>query len=168
MNAPFWYAVQTQANREARAAFELEKQGFEVFFPRCMKQISHARRISSITAPLFPGYLFVRMGAAARWRAINGTVGVIRLVMAGAYPARLAEGIIEGLLARRDERGYVPLPPRATLTPGETIRIGDGAFADAFGLFEEARDLDRVSILLDLLGRKVRVLLDGAQVEKAA
>ena len=36
----------------------------------------------------------------------------------------------------------------------------EGVFSDCLGLFESMGDRERVAILLDLLGRKVRVVLD--------
>jgi transcriptional antiterminator RfaH len=42
-----------------------------------------------------------------------------------------------------------------------------GAFCDALGLFEGIRDQERVAILLDLLGRKVRVVLDMNIIDAA-
>jgi transcriptional antiterminator RfaH len=163
-----WLVVQTQPHREARAAAELGKQGFEVFLPRYVRQVRHARRIMNVAAPLFPGYLFLRLCGQTRWRAVNGTVGVIRLIMAGECPAPLAEGVAEGLMARRDASGYIPMPQRQAMRPGEPVRICGGAFEDSLGLFEEVRDADRVAILLDLLGRKVRVVVDEALVDRAA
>ena len=38
--------------------------------------------------------------------------------------------------------------------------MNEGVFADCLGLFEGMGDRERVTILLDLLGRKVRVALD--------
>jgi transcriptional antiterminator RfaH len=163
-----WLVAQTQAHREARAAAELARQGFEVFLPRYARQARHARRIMTVAAPLFPGYLFLRLGSQTRWRAVNGTVGVIRLIMAGDCPAPLAEGVVEGLMARLDARGYIPMRRRQAMRPGEPVRICGGAFEDSLGLFEEVRDTDRVAILLDLLGRKVRVVVDEALVDRAA
>jgi transcriptional antiterminator RfaH len=57
---------------------------------------------------------------------------------------------------------------RQTLAVGDTVRIVHGAFAETLGLVEGISDSDRVTILLDLLGRKVRVVLDEGRVEKAA
>ena len=42
-----------------------------------------------------------------------------------------------------------------------------GAFADCFGLFQEMTDRDRVTVLIELLGRKVKVTL-GAEALDAA
>jgi transcriptional antiterminator RfaH len=42
-----------------------------------------------------------------------------------------------------------------------------GAFMDNAGLFDGMADHDRVSILLDMLGRQVRVVLDADLVAAA-
>ena len=47
------------------------------------------------------------------------------------------------------------------------IPILDGAFADCIGLFDGMRDFQRVSVLLELLGRKVRVMLKGDAIAAA-
>ena len=49
---------------------------------------------------------------------------------------------------------------RRVFNPGDSVRVLSGAFTDVLGLFEGMGDRERVAILLDLLGRKVRVLLD--------
>jgi transcriptional antiterminator RfaH len=41
--------------------------------------------------------------------------------------------------------------------PGDRVRIVDGPFTDLEGLFECASDETRVVVLLDLMGRKVKV-----------
>lgn len=59
-------------------------------------------------------------------------------------------------LSRENEEGLIPLQPRG-FEKGEALRIVSGALADCFGFFEQMADRDRVVLLLDLLGRKVRV-----------
>ena len=49
-----WYVAKTQPNAELKARFHLERQGFEVYLPRYMRRVSHARRISWEPRPLFP------------------------------------------------------------------------------------------------------------------
>jgi transcriptional antiterminator RfaH len=53
------------------------------------------------------------------------------------------------------------------MSPGDKVRVVDGVFVESFGLFEGMADRDRVAILLDLLGRKVRVVLDRESVAAA-
>lgn len=166
---PNWYVAQTRHLSEARAAHELEAQGLKVFLPRYLKRHSHARKVTWKPAPLFPGYLFVSFDPAVqRWRSVNGTYGVARLVAGTDGPAAIASGIIEKLMARRDGAGYIALPQRPVFQPGEPIRITRGSFENSLGLFEDFTDQDRVAVLLELLGRKVRVVLEEDMVEKAA
>ena len=56
---------------------------------------------------------------------------------------------------------------RPRFANGDKVRLLDGAFVDCIGLFEGMKDIERVSVLLDLLGRKVRVLLDADSVAAA-
>jgi transcriptional antiterminator RfaH len=153
-----WYVVLTQPHAEFKAADHLQRQGFEPYLPRYLKRRRHARRTEIVPAPLFPRYLFVGADLTTqRWRAIHSTIGVARLVCHGETPARVAETIIDELKASQDEKGYARLPVRPPLRSGDAIRVVEGAFASCLGLFEGMTDGERVAILLDLLGRKVRV-----------
>lgn len=152
-----WYVAQTQVRGEERARANLEHQGFRTYLPRYRREIRHARRREVVRAPLFPGYIFVRFDpAAARWRSVNGTFGVSRLVCHGDQPAALPPGVVEEIAAREGQDGLIPLAPRA-FRKGEALRIVSGALADCLGFFERMADHDRVILLLDLLGRRVRV-----------
>ena len=44
--------------------------------------------------------------------------------------------------------------------PGDKVCVLEGPFQDLFGLYEGMNGNDRVTICLDLLGRKVRAKLD--------
>jgi transcriptional antiterminator RfaH len=163
-----WYVVQTQPHAEAKAAAHLRRQGFDVHLPRYLKRRRHARRVEMVAAPLFPRYMFVAVDLAVqRWRVIQSTIGISRLVCNGDSPAVVPEGIIKDLKCREDELGFVKLERRPRFAPGDKIRVLDGVFSACLGLFEGVTDGERVAILLDLLGRKVRVVLDGELVTAA-
>jgi transcriptional antiterminator RfaH len=163
-----WYVVQTQVNGEAKAARNLLRQGYEVYLPRYLKRRRHARKVDFTAKPLFPRYMFVAIDLATqRWRSIQSTFGVSRLVTNGDDPAMLPEGVVHALRAREDDKGFVRLDSRPSFAPGDKVRVLAGAFIDSAGLFSGLADHDRVSILLDMLGRKVRVLLDADMVAAA-
>jgi transcriptional antiterminator RfaH len=163
-----WYVVQTQPRAETKAAAHLARQGFETYLPCYLKRRRHARQIETVAAPLFPRYMFVTVDMAVqRWRAIQSTIGVSHLVCHGDGPAAISPNIIDGLKAREDERGFVRLERRAPFASGDKIRILDGVFSACLGLFEGMADRERVAILLDLLGRKVRVTLNADFVTAA-
>ncbi|MHC2439336.1 transcription termination/antitermination protein NusG [Bradyrhizobium sp. USDA 4451] len=163
-----WYVVQTQVNAEAKAAAGLVRQGFSTYLPRYQRRRSHARKIELVARPLFPRYLFVAIDVAAqRWRAIQSTLGVSHLVCVGDRPAAVENVVIDALKSREDEAGFIVLARRPAFSPGDAVRIVEGAFADSLALVEDASDHHRVAVLLNLLGRKVRVLV-GADLIAAA
>jgi transcriptional antiterminator RfaH len=163
-----WYVVQTHPSAEAKAASHLERQGFSVYLPRYLKRRCHARKIQMVQAALFPRYLFVNIDLQSqRWRSIQSTIGVSRLVMNGDVPAAVPGPVVSSLRDREDERGFIVMAQKPLFSPGDKIKVLGGAFAEAFGLFESTSDRDRVAILLDLLGRKVRIML-GAEMVAAA
>jgi transcriptional antiterminator RfaH len=165
MSARRWYVVHTQPNGEARADLNLRRQGFATYLPRYARRRSHARRNEVVKRPLFPRYLFVGLDLAReRWRAIHSTFGVNRLVLAGEAPLPVPDGVVDDIRAREDGDGLVVLGLPAGLGPGSRIRLVDGIFADAKGVLERVADDRRVAILLELLGREVRVFVSPASV----
>jgi transcriptional antiterminator RfaH len=163
-----WFAVQTQPHAERKAAEQLMQQDFEVYLPRYLKRRRHARKVDVIAAPLFPRYLFVAIDTATqRWRAVGSTWGVTRLVCQGDQPAPVPPDVISALRAREDENGYVTLKLPAAFHAGDKVRLIRGAFTDCLGHFEMMSDCERVAVLLDMLGRKVRVLVDMGGIEAA-
>jgi transcriptional antiterminator RfaH len=79
-----WYVAQTIARRELFALGELEAQSFRAFCPYVMRTVRHARKARTVRSAFFPGYLFVALDLARdRWRSINGTLGVKRLLVDG-------------------------------------------------------------------------------------
>ena len=162
-----WCAVHTHALAESKAAFHLRRQGFAVFLPRYRKRRRHARRVEMVPAPLFPRYLFVALDPEeTRWRPILSTVGVCDLVRFGARPAAISSEIIAAIRAREDEEGYVATTRIADLRTGEPVRIVAGPLSDVDALFECVDDNDRVTLLLELLGRRVRVHVPAQAVAK--
>ena len=151
-----WFVVQTQPRAEEKARWHLGNQNITTYLPRYRRPVRHARRVGFSMRPLFPGYLFVQLDPqACRWRSINGTIGVLQILSDGNVPLALPDSAIEEIKAREDENGAVKLRP--SFTRGQAVRLLQGALTDVDGLFEEARDENRVVLLVSLLGRKVRV-----------
>jgi transcriptional antiterminator RfaH len=163
-----WFVAHTHAHAESKAASNLMRQGFEVYLPRYLKRRRHARKVDTVPAPLFPRYLFVSVDMAMqRWRSIHSTIGVGRLICNGDEPVAVPEGVVESLRRSEDVDGYVKLSQTPRFRAGDKVRVLDGAFSSCIGLFEGMADRERVAILLDLLGRKVRVMLDAELVTAA-
>jgi transcriptional antiterminator RfaH len=163
-----WYVAQTHVHAELVASRHLNRQGFDVYLPRYLKQRRHARRMDIVAAPLFPRYLFVAIDMSAqRWRSINSTLGVVRLISIGDDPVPIPQAVFDELKRREDASGFIQLERRPRFSPGDKIRVVEGTFSDCYGLFEGMSGKERVAILLDLLGRKVRVLLNSEIIDAA-
>lgn len=168
MRADDWYVVQTQLRGEETAARNLRRQGYETFWPRYRRLVRHARRRHEVLRPLFPGYVFVRLDVdVCRWRSINGTLGVRCILGDGLRPRAVPEPIMAEILSRTDPRGEVRLLTKG-MVPGQAVRLVEGPLADVTALLEEIGDEERVTILLSVLGRPVRVKVSLADLQSAA
>ena len=153
-----WCAVQTHVKSEDKAEFHLRHQGYSVFLPKHLKRRKHARRIDWVSAPLFPRYLFVAIDPnTTPWCAIRSTVGVSSLICFGDVPAAVPADIITEIKARQDKKGLVKTHAGCGFKKGDRVRIIDGPLNDLEGLFESPTDEERVTVLLSLMGREVKV-----------
>jgi transcription elongation factor/antiterminator RfaH len=142
----------------------LENQGWQTFFPRIARSLRSGRRIRTELRPLFPGYIFVRLDIAhTPWRAIDGTVGVRKLVKHGETPAAVPRGVVEAIQAISQSNGQLVFT--ANLKPGDKIRFLTGPFADLIGTLERIDGKGRVLVLLELLGRAAHVAVHGSELQ---
>jgi len=148
---PFWAVARTLVHREPVAARRLEAAGFEVYAPK------------TNSGALFAGYIFVRV--VDQWRAIDRTVGVLKLVKFGDAPARCPDAEIVKLQAQVDDRGLIrlparpPQPIRRKISIGTKVRIA-GLNAIYAGMTARQREL----VLVTLLGRQLTVELRPEQL----
>jgi transcriptional antiterminator RfaH len=80
------------------------------------------------------------------------------------------DGIVEDIRAREDERGIVRLPKPPPLDKGQRVRLGlsDGEFDGLSGLVEDSSNEQRITVLLNLLGREIRVRVAPEMVRAVA
>ena len=160
---PRWFAVHSLLHREAGAQRQLENQGFHTFLPRCLKARRHARKLENVLAPIFPRYLFVVLDLGRdRWRSVNSTFGVARLVTAGDRPQPAPHGVVEALIAVADARGVLRFDEGGRLAVGQKVRILAGPFAERIGLLQRLDGNGRVRLLLDIMGGRIAVTLPSA------
>lgn len=164
-----WFVAHTQPRSEEIARLHLERQGFDVFLPRCRREVRHARRVAEVCSPLFPRYLFVGLDPERqRWRSVNGTHGVVYLISDKDRPLPVAEEVVAGLMARCDQDGFVPVVERQRqFAEGEQLRILAGPLADHVGVFQRVDERQRVTLLLQLLARPVLVKVPAEALASA-
>lgn len=162
----FWFVAQLRPQGLERARSHLKRQGIEVFHPELLAVSKRAGVQRQSRKPLFPGYIFVNFDPAVPgWSAINNTRGVARLILSDPRrPQPLPGALIAGLKARCDTSDL--LAPSIDLDVGDRIRILAGPLADLVTTIDTLSGPERIGILIDIMGRKVKTSLPRNQVEK--
>jgi transcriptional antiterminator RfaH len=159
-----WYVAYTERRGEALAIDHLRRQGFGSFCPWIRKSIRHARKIKSVVAPLFPGYVFVELDPAQdRWRSVNGTRGVSHIISNGDAPTPVPPGVVEAIRARTDSDDVISWS--SSLRVGQSVRISDGPFVDLIGTLEHLSPDGRVRVLVQLMGQAVSIRTHSNDLE---
>ncbi len=124
--------------------------------------------ITVANEPLFPRYLFIRLGhedSAKSWAPIRSTKGVSRLVRFGIEPARVDDGLIELL---RTQEASVQSEPERLFKPGERVRLTKTPFAGVEGIYQMSDGERRVMVLIEILSKPVAVSVAPASLRKAS
>lgn len=162
-----WYVVYCKPREESRAAAHLENQGMRVLFPRIRSRKRVRGAYRRVVEPMFPRYVFVRLGEGDNPAVIRSTRGAVGLVRFGELTPSVPDEIVEDILQRSDEAGCVDLQAETEFRPGETVRVAEGAFAGAEALFAERSSQGRVAVLLEIMQRQQKVELAESAIVRA-
>ncbi|MDT8068096.1 MAG: UpxY family transcription antiterminator [Terriglobia bacterium] len=158
---PRWYVACTMARHEKQVAAQLAGRAIECFLPLYDEVHRWKDRRKTITLPLFPGYLFVRIPLLERLR-VQVLPGVSRLVGFGGLPVALDDLDIERL---RQGLATLRAEPHPFLKLGQTVRVKSGPLSGATGILERYREKFRVILSMDLIQQSVAVEIDLCDLE---
>lgn len=160
-----WYTLHTKSQQEARVAARLNELEIETLAPQVWTT-DHA----GVRRPMayFPCYLFAHFDLAAlptsRWQ---WTPGLRHIVTFDDAPAVMPVATIELIRGKVAELNQGQGATRSRFRPGDPVRITKGPMADVAALFErECTPGERVTVLLDFLGRSCRVRVNIADLEE--
>jgi len=160
-----WFVARVHPHRESTAQLNLRRLGFRSFAPRLRRTVRHARKLRSVLAPLFPGYIFLILDLSRdQWRCVNCTFGVASLIMGVEQPIPVPQGIVETLVAATESSGTV----RLDLEIGQKVRILSGPFAETLCRLVHLDDRGRIRVFLEFMGGEVSARLDRSCVAPAA
>lgn len=149
----FWSVVRTKFGEEITALKNIRAQQFEPYHPRYRDRLRNGVREIK---PLFPGYMFVRIGRDQAWDPLRSTRGVHSLFYSGDAPAPVLDSDVRAIRAREDRDGYVVLeenePPMFKV--GDVVLSFGGLFQNHIGSFAGSgsrRSSGRV--IFEMLGR---------------
>ena len=126
--------VRYRAQLARWALLNLRAQDFEALWPTYREVVIRRNRRVVVERPVFHGYLFVKFDLSGwRWRAINSTPGIIRLLPMGSEePVALPAGFVEALQSREPSAPVVA-EVIATFAANTIVRILAGAFYGKLG-----------------------------------
>jgi transcription antitermination factor NusG len=158
-----WYAVCTRHQHEKVVARILEYKNFEIFLPLYKARRRWQDRIKELSVPLFPGYLFVQAGSE-RWLQILTTAGVSSIVSCGERPAAIPFSEIERV--RRIVESTLRVEPHPFLKSGDWVRVKDGPIAGVEGILLRKKNIARLVLSVEMLGKSAAVEVDATHVER--
>lgn len=161
-----WYLIHAKPRQDKCALQNLQQQGYVCYLPVLPTEKLRHGSLTVIDEPLFPRYLFIQLGrgiSAKSWSPIRSTKGVSRLVSFGGEPAKVDDRLIDLLKSRE---GAVQRQPQRLFTPGERVRLTEGAFADIEGIYQMADGEERALVLIELLSKSVQLSVSPASLRK--
>ncbi len=162
-----WYVVQTKPKKEEEATSYLALNHLEVFHPLMEVFIQKNGRMTKITQPLFPGYIFVKFDLYQSYPLVKWARGVKKILGFGDSPTPLSEEVIQVIKDRMDKDGVVR--QTVQLKPNDLVRIKSGPLKDLIGIFDRwVSEGERVRILINLIGYQPEVELHYSMLEKVA
>jgi transcriptional antiterminator RfaH len=151
-----WFILQFKSNSHHQATVNLNRQGFETFLPLNNTTGRKASRFINTIQPLFPGYMFINFDRTeTKWRKINNTYGVSRLVTFNSNLISIPTTFIHNLKLRYDLSGK--LLPIEKFTKGDKTKITQGPFTNFIATVEKYEADQRIWILMDVMGRKTKI-----------
>ena len=159
---PHWYTAYTCSHHEKRIAEHLGGRLIEHFLPLYQTARRWKDRTKMIQAPLFPGYVFVRIDLRHRLKVL-GIPGVVRLVGFNGAPTALPEEQINAL-----RKGLTQNPkaePCRYFPSGRSVRVKSGSFEGLEGILIRYKGNFRVVLSIELIQRSVSVDVDAASIE---
>jgi transcription antitermination factor NusG len=162
---PKWFAVYTTPRHEKAVAKHFEFRRIESFLPLYMEE--HRWRNGckvNVEQPLFPGYIFARIGRAGSTQVLS-VPGVVLIVGSRREPTALPDFEIEALRSGLHLRKFEPHP---YLVVGEKARIKSGSLAGMVGVLARKKNNLRVVLTLELIMRSVAVEVDADELERVS
>jgi len=162
---PKWFAVYTTPRHEKAVAKHFGNRAIESFLPLYieMHRWKNGCRVN-VEQPLFPGYIFARIGRSASNQVLS-VPGVVLIVGSGREPAALPDDEIEALRSGLHLRKFEPHP---YLIVGEKARIKSGSLAGMVGVLARKKNNLRVVLTLELIMRSVAVEVDADELERVS
>src|SRR5712691_8999582 len=163
VSASPWHAIYTRHQHDKMVAQILTTKGFDVFLPLYAAAHCWKGRTKVLWLPLFPCYVFLKGGLDRRLDVLT-TPGIHALVSSGGQPAAIPAIEMEAIRLARVSNARVE--PHPFLKCGEQVRVKCGPLAAVEGILVRKKNVYRLVLSVEMLGKAVAVEVDAFHVER--
>ncbi len=158
-----WYLLFCKRGQLLRAQEHLERQGVACMSPMIEVEKTVRGKLSKVSEPLFPNYLFIRFSPEViHTTTIGATRGVSHFVRFGALPATVPQEVINSIASQ----DYQALLSEELPRQGDEVEIIAGTFEGLRAIFAEPEGETRSILLLNLLNKQVIRSISNQQFRK--
>jgi transcription antitermination factor NusG len=160
-----WFATFTRPQNEKSVLKQLDLREVESFLPTydTVRLWKNRQRVT-VTLPLFPTYLFVRISRAERAKVL-ACPGVLHIVGNHREPLALDDSEVDflrlGMYQRRVE-------PFSELVIGEKVRIKSGMLQGVKGTLIRKSSSLRFVLTIEMINQHAAIEVDAEDIEPAA
>lgn len=182
-----WYLIHTYSGYEKKVKTDLEKRVeslglkdrvFRILVPE--EEVKEEKRGKQVTVfrKLFPSYVMIEMRSTEEivenglnyrvdseaWYIIRNTNGVTGFVGVGSDPIPMSDEEVERIMNLINIK---PSINESNLKIGDNVIVTEGVFKDVHAkVIETNKEVSKIKIELETLGRLVSVDIDSSQVKK--
>ena len=159
-----WFALQTKPRHEKKVAADLEKQQIDVFLPTFKTVRQWSDRRQELQLPLFPNYVFVRIGQNRNERsAVLRTQGVRWFVGLRGTGVAVPDDEIEAIQKILAEG--VAFTDYPFLEVGQKVRIRGGSLDGVHGVLAAVNNDRSLVVSVKCIQRALAIRVDGYGIE---
>ncbi len=166
-NNKSWYLIYTKAKGEELAHDNLLRQGFNAYLPKIKREKRMRGKYRPITEALFPRYLFIQLDTKTdNWMPIRSTIGVTNMVRFGGLPAQVPHELVTELKSFDNLDGVYETQEEIYQT-GQEVEFVSGSLNGYRAIFDKYVSGERISVLLDIVGKHTRMQISRHAVKSA-
>ena len=157
-----WLIAQIKPYSYDLAIRNLERQGFETFVPKMKITIKEKIFFINKDVFVFPGYVFIGVDPLnSNWTKINSTYGISKLLSFNNKASEISHDLILALKNRYDEN--IEQTIKENLKKGDIIKFNSGPFVDLIAGIEALDGKNRIWVLLEAMGQKMKVKIQKTE-----
>jgi len=152
-----WLVVHLRADREYQARDELENHyPGKVYLPEVERDRRRKGKNKSIMEPLFPAYLFLKVGDDEDWSMVTKSRNTIKIVKFGDYAPCVDDNFINDFM-------HYDRTMKVDYEKGDAIFINSEAFINVPAIVK-LPGRERIGVLADILGVKRTLMVNRTEL----